>query len=442
MKVLVQYARRNPRDLEEIDAAQWAGLAKRPVPQAGELGGQDNAPGWFANVMVQGITSNGYDHVAVESLPDGGVRFSMWNDDPVDWPGQRVAHVWTILPLAPDPTFGSGDRERLLDSVRNDSGVTAEKRAEILDWYNDPAHWPMNTHQSQVIYADNVARYAGQDVRPWGEFVAPPEEVTRHGVWMTDAKFAEHLAASHVFQDNDPGAWSWSHWADHLPASETDIDSRGRRVLKSQRAQGRYAKATRTITYYQRSTSLPQGWVAASHEYELQTTAGASETTSVTTNAGTVQSWVFASPSGSPNTTNWDGVYHAQLDCTAASGGLQYMVGAGNPVDVNAQWFDLTSDLGSSSGNVFQAQAAVFTGTGLKLATSGSETYTAVATSRFGIAVNATGDSHGDAITLRFSSDAYADGPWRTTPVENPMMRRYGGVPHLGYAHTNVGRTW
>ena len=427
-----------------MPAQAWAGLPKRPVPLPGELGGQDNTPGWIANVMVQGLTANGYDHVAVEALPADGVRLSMWNDDPVDWPGQRVAHIWTILPLAPDPTFGSGDRERLLNSVRNEQGISEDRRAEVLAHLNDPANYPLNTRQSQVIYADNVARYAGQDVRPWSEFVPPPEAVTRHGVMLTNEKWAEHLVASHTYQDHDPLAWGWRHWCDHLPANETEIDARGRRELKGQREQGRYAKATRTITYYQRDTDLAQGWAAATHEDELQTTTATTATETATSNAAFLLGWAFASPSGAPNSAAWDGVYHIQLDCTAASGGLVYMPNTATTdrMAIERLASDLATNLESDIEDI-----TGFSGAGLKLATSGSEVFTSPATSdRFGFGVLLFGDSHGDAITLRLNgADSYADGPWSAGTIEQKNWIRWQNVPNMRSMNkpgTFAGRSW
>lgn len=419
MKVLLQWAQHSPRDWIEVDAAAWAGLAKRPVPLLGELGGQDADPGWLACVNVQGVMFNGADHVAVEPLPGDGVRVTSWWDDPEDYPiGERRARVWTFLPLAPDPTFGSGDRERLLAGVRNEPGISEGKRSEVLAHLNDPANYPINTRQSQVVYAE-AARFdtllasppQNTAVRPWSEFVAPAEEITRHGVWQADEKYAAHVAAR--------SEWGWRHWCDHLPASETEIDPRGRRELRGQREQGRYAKATRTITYYQRDTNLAQGWATATHEDELQTTTAGTTTESVTTDSGVVQSWAFASPSGSPNSTNWDGVYHVQLDCTAASGGLIYVVGTGGGTMFVVR---LSSDLSTSLASAFES-ATNFSGTGLKLFTSGSETWTSpAAADRFGFKVTADGDSHGDAITLRLNgADSYADGPW-TAEVVPPLI--------------------
>ena len=391
MKVLVQDARRNPRDWRQIEPLEWGLLPKRPVPATGELGGQNNQDGWVSELNVQGVHFNGFDHYAVEAVFIGaeeGVKVTAWNDDPDDWPvGERQARVWTFLPLAPDPTLG----------------------------------FAINTRQSQLVYAEgerftqleaNVPQ--NTSVRPWAEFVPPAESITRHGVWLTDEKFAEHRRVSHSFQNNDPAHWGWRHWCDHLPESETELDQFGRRVLKGQRDQGRYRIPSRTKTYYQRDTDLAQGWITATNENQLATSAGAGETESITVGSAFAQGWGFASPSGEPNSSSWNGTYHTQIDCTAASDGLTYMAQVGASVNAIASWDRVSSDLSTDLETEVQSQAAVFSGTGLKLATSGDETgWTSPATTnRYGVAITVQGDSHADAITLRFSSDAYADGPW------------------------------
>ena len=152
-----------------------------------------------------------------------GVKVTAWNDDPLDLnqSGGRVARIWTFLPLAPDPTFGSGDRERLLDGIRNEPGITEARRAEVLAWHDDPAHYPMNTRQSQVVYAEGD-RYdrllsEGVPVRPWQEFavrILPVTDpaITRHGIWVPDEHWERQVEARTPV--------GWQHWCEHLPESE------------------------------------------------------------------------------------------------------------------------------------------------------------------------------------------------------------------------------
>lgn len=384
MKVRFQDALRNPTGWQECEASEWASLSKRQIPDLRERGGLDNAPGWVRNVSVQGVTTEGYDHVAIAPYLiglDEGVRMVVWNDDADDLgPGERVAIVATILPLAPDPALGMA----------------------------------INTRQSFIRYAEGdryerllLSPPQNTTIRPWAEFERPPEALTRHGVWLADAKWLEHVERA------PQSEFGWQHWCDHLPDSECEIDARGRRCLKEQRAQGRYHQAAHTITYYQRDTDRAAGWRVCTHEDALEGATAASATESVTTNAGAVEAWLFSTPADQPNSAAWPtGTYGNQLNCTAASVGLIY-----GTVPGTNMFHRLASDLASSleSKAKIEPQAS---GTGLKLFTTGSISWTAgAAADRYGHLIGAEGDSHGDAITLTLNtSDSYADGPWVTGP--------------------------
>ena len=299
MKIQIQWALRNPQGWQQIDSSQWSRLPKRPIPKSGQLGGKDNVKGWLRNISIQGITTEGQDHVAIEEVViglDTGVKLTTWNDDPDDYPiGERQGIVWTILPLAPDPKLGM-----------------AINTQHSCIWYCEGARY------------DRLAARPPQNptVRPWSEFVPPPETVTRHGVWLEEKKFREHVMIA------PQSEWGWRHWCDHLPDSECETSREGKRVLKQQRAQGRYHQAAHTITYYQRDTNLAIANRTATHEDALSTTTGTAATESATLDQDPVNCWVFTTESNQPNSADWpSGVYHGQLDCTAASAGVVYGLG-------------------------------------------------------------------------------------------------------------------
>ena len=387
MRILYQWAQRDPTDWQQMDSALWGTLPVRPEPNPGQLGGQNNIPGWLRNVSVQGITCEGYDHVAIEEVViglDTGVRLTTWNDDPDDYPlEERQGIVWTILPLAPDPQLGMAINTRQ-SCVRYCGGARYTRLA---------ASPPQNT-----------------TVRPWAEFVAPPAAVTRHGVWLTDAKQAEHVAAA------PQARWSWRHAVEHLPENETEIASDGRRALKVQRDLGRWDKAKGTITYYQRNTDRAATWSISTHEDALETTTGAAVSESVTTDADIVQCWAFTTPANEPNSADWpNGAYRAQLDCTAASAGLIYVI---RDAASNGS-FRRVPTVGGSVSLGAQVEAN-FSGTGLKLGTRTVDPAAGAADDVYGFGLYADGDSHADAITLQLNTtDSYADGPW---PGADPSL--------------------
>ncbi len=388
MKILYQWALKNPTEWQEVDSKDWHKLSKRPVPKKGELGGKDNVPGWIRNVNVQGITTEGYDHIAIDPITvgnDEGIKLTAWNDDPDDahvngiddWINEPHAIVWTILPLAPDPKLGMA----------------------------------INTRQSCVIYCTGE-RYnrlepnppQNTTVRPWFEFIAADAEITRHGVWIEDTKFRQHL-------DKAPhDEYGWMHFNEHLPESEVEL-IKGRRVLKEQRKQGRYRQAQHTITYYKRTTDRAVGYATATHEDALELTTAASATESVTTNATTVLSWTWTAPANQPNVTDWpSGAFHHQVNVAAASAGITYGPIGGGAIQFNRINSALTSVLDSQS-----AGGGAISGTGLKLFTTFADwdSGSGSASDVYAIRLSAAGTSHGDAITLTLNTtDSYADGPW------------------------------
>lgn len=162
MKVLVQWTRQDPTDWEEMDSSQWDDLPSRPIPMSGELGGQDDTPGWVYALNVQGVIFTGHDHYHVEDI-SGGCRVTVWDDDPdedrpVPWVGQR----WTFLDPAPDPRYGGA----------------INTRQSIEYWHDVPVEGAGSggSHQTHAPI----------------DFVPP---VTgRHGIWVPDSKKIEHNA--------------------------------------------------------------------------------------------------------------------------------------------------------------------------------------------------------------------------------------------------------
>lgn len=446
MKVLYSWAQRDPGDWEECPASEFHRTPNRGAPAPVVLGQRprgdnDNTPGYLSNLMVQGVMFNGLDHVAVYDATIAGedaVRVYGWNDDPndPDQTGGRVARIWTFLPLAPDPTFGSGDRERLLDSIRNEPGITEARRAEVLAWHHDPSHYPLNTRQSQIVYAEGD-RYdrmvaQGMPVLPWSVFEADilqtiDPQRTRHGIWVPDEHWERQVEARVPV--------GWQHWCEHLSDDECEWEVNEirhnrqvrelrapRRVLREQRAQGRYSLASHTITYYQRDTARAVGFGAFEQELALELSTAASGTVSITTstNGIFVDEAVFTTPANEPNSADWpNGTFNTQVNVNAISAGVTGAVSAkaaGGGASATGSNLRVTSDLSAISEDL-DAGATAFTTTGLKLHSVVLNFAAGVASDRYTIRVVAKGDSHGDAITLTLNTtDSYADGPWSTDP--------------------------
>ncbi len=172
MKFYVQWALAQPGDWEEFELSTaksdtWRKLPKRPVPIGTEI--IDNTKGWTFDVCIDGVRLYGFDHLALEPTARG-IKAYCWNDDPQD-ETYKWGEVWEFLPHRNDLRFGG----------------------------------QLNTHQVKTVYSENMAALAhlfpqetsGGPVllRPWSEFPKPPENITRHGIWIRDTKLFENHTA-------------------------------------------------------------------------------------------------------------------------------------------------------------------------------------------------------------------------------------------------------
>lgn len=401
MRLLVQWTLKSPSNWALLDSAAWAGLPKLPEPATGKTGDNNVKPGWVFDLNVQGVRFSGNDHYAVEDAGGGAVRVTVWNDDPDDWPeGTKYARVWTLLPLAPDAKLGGA----------------------------------INTRQSQVIYAQDAAKFPA--ALPWEDFLPVRDAILaagleRHGIWVSDTKSQEHVAAQE--------SWGWRHWVDDLPLEESDATPSvivpGRRRLKPQRSQGRYKKAGGTITYFQRDDARVTGVHGAIAEKAFELTAGGGETFStlllknITNGVALVP---FTTPSNEPNSANWpDGTYRCQFDISVAGADIEYALRLiGNK---SGHFSRVDSGLTTDSETIEQVEA-IFTGTGLKLATASWNPAAGNASDRFECFLAARNNNAHmtETLELTFDADAFADGPWAgETPVSQTAESDYEGLGGL-----------
>lgn len=178
MKVLIQWTLADPTDWIEVDLRDtpqlrraWERLAKKAEPVGGEI--IDDTPGWVFGLNIQGVEFGGDDHYAAELLtsdPRGfGLRITCWNDDPTDWPvGTRHAKVWEFFDPAPDSNLGGAANTRQYLTVYDE---------------RDPSPYSgRSTTGGPVV------------ILPWAQFVTPSATLTRHGIWVSDALFDQHVA--------------------------------------------------------------------------------------------------------------------------------------------------------------------------------------------------------------------------------------------------------
>jgi len=382
MRLLIQWTLKEPANWVPLDSSAWASLPKLREPPPGKTGDKNVKPGWVYDLNVQGVRFSGNDHYAVEETGGGAIRVTVWNDDPDDWPeGSKYARVWTLLPLAPDDKLGGA----------------------------------INTKQVQILYAQDAAKFP--TALPWEDFFPIRNALLaagleRHGVWVSDPKSEELLAAQ------EP--WGWRHWVDHLSEGESDPDpsvlAPDRRRLKQQRPLGRYRKPKGTRTYFGRSDLRGTGIHLAIEENAFETSAGPgdSETVLVPKAEGKM-AFAFTTPNTEPGSADWpDGSpepYEVKLDVSTAEADIDYglldLPGAvGHFARVNSS---LTTDLETHP----QAEG-FFEGTGIKTATYTGTWAAGNATDRFEalVAARNTNAHMDESFGLTFDADASASGPW------------------------------
>ena len=386
MKCCLQWTQQNPTDWIELDSSAWESLAKRPVPDVGELGGVDDTPGWVFDLNIQGYQFAGADHYAVEDVGGGGVRVTVWNDDAGDiLPDEFFAEVWTLMPLAADANLGGA----------------------------------INTVQSRVVYAAPTAfakwtKYPIENttVKPWSEFVAPDAAVTRHGIWATDV-----LAGTHEKAVTEQG---WRDFGQHLDPSELDENGR----VKSQRLQKRYKIPPGTLTFFLYDNVLANGIHTADHEFDADETdiAVQSGQTATIAAGATEQAHVWVTVANKPNSADWpNGVYRVQIDVQTAMnaqgyGFLTINSVAGHMARVNS---GISSDLQS-----WEQDEIAFTGTGIKLGTNTIDPGSGGVTDRYEALLvfeNSSGTMEGTLTVRCDDSDSFMDGPWVSGPTDLPL---------------------
>ena len=375
MKLLIQWSMLNPTDWVEIDSNLWPLLPKKADPTGKHIG-VNNKPGWVNQINIQGLSPCG-DHYAVEPIGDS-LLFSVWCDDPKWVTDGRYAVVWTIKTLASDPLFGGA----------------------------------LNTRQQPIVYAEGKAfeRFVlGQwpVVHPWSKFVIPKKEITIHGKFLNDGHWGEHCKATALK--------GWRHFTEGVNPSEI---VNGRVKAQRRRIVGRkdilYPVPLGTMTCYGSDTASATGIHAATNETAFLTTYSASAA-NLTASAGKGASglgWCFTSSANWPNSPDWpSGNYRFQIDITAND---YSTVALGSVGTATGHFARVDSGLTSDLQTWAQSEAA-FTGTGLKLATTGTiDPTSGTATDRFECLVAWYNSSaKNSSITVQVNeSDDYADGPW------------------------------
>lgn len=373
MKLLYQPTEASPKEWQSIDASQWS-----------------NLPSFTCHALnIQGMTFDGADHYAVETVDRQTVNVIVWYDDPKDWPvGQRWARIWTFRHLRPDPRLNGA----------------------------------LNTAHSQEIYAEDgikpllEAAY-GPVIRPWTAF--DPRRVNpMPGSWVSDALHEAHQKKQ-VPTD-------WRSWTDGL--DDVEIDDKG--LIKDQRSLGRYFPPKGTKTYYvngfnsaNMSFISPAGSTAKFQRlYDVDPFNIGPVITSASFNTNGNDLTIFGTRPNEPGMPSWftSGDYRFNMVVTAA--GVDLTFGAltqGN--GVSGGFHRISNDGATSLQRIQQTQAA-FTGSGTHLITLSNPAWSAGSgLDRFAIVISCVkAVGHGtQTLSVQLSTpNNWADGPWPSNFLE------------------------
>lgn len=383
MKVLAQWSQATSEDWREYDSAEWGGLPSKPLPVGGET--MDAALGYVCAVNVQGVTFIGYDHYAVEDLPAGKCRLTVWKDDLEDAALDLTAGN---VPSGLDPSqYGPAD-------------LLYARVWEFEPVARHDGRW--NTLQRQTIYAGRAIRdyYAAlgpvenTTIRPWEEFVQPPAAIVRYGVWMPDELMQAHEAAQRLHP--------WMEWAPEPVIPQ--------------------GPEHHSITYLLNAPNTADSDCvpAVDHNNKMDEAGQTSEDlSSVFTGGQSKTAFAFTTLAGDPNVADWPAasagdpwkfsinIVAAGADITYATGGTHQFWRPNSACTLQEQW-------GSSE--------SPFTGTGVKVGTNTVKDPAAgAAGDRFMIQILANrAASHGSqTLTLRTDASSFAQGPWS---VSDPQL--------------------
>lgn len=165
MKIYVQWSLDTPETWREYDSSEWALLPAKPIPTGGEI--IDAGLGWITSISVQGINFTG-DHFAVEDHVDFLDVFAWW-DDPDDYP----------------PEWQGGHRYRFYPPT------VKENRWAEKYWDTNIEH---ELYGGTLMYDQWNRPIEGSVTKRIGEFIPPPINLIRHGIWLPDDLYEAHSA--------------------------------------------------------------------------------------------------------------------------------------------------------------------------------------------------------------------------------------------------------
>lgn len=410
MKILIQWAKNTAENWQQYDHTEWPDLINQFKKEDPTNSGNpliDNDPGWINAINIQGVVFNA-DHYVVESLVGSGVKVTIINDDPDDNPtGFLNAEVWNFPPLSPDPNLGNA----------------------------------INTKQTSILYAEDSliqtkhlnVDYESKTLLPWKDFKKPRQNITIHGIQLSDAKFNEHQRKRSLR--------GWREWTEHLDPSQLNASG----ILLSQRSLGLYSVPKGTKTFFA-TDNLSPPTLACFHNppilwRQLINDPITESTTVVSVAIDTVIAREMITGSGQPNNLVWpSGEYRHQIDVTVAAAQIDYGIKnqfaginstSGHFGRVDTERIGHTPSGGKSTSQQIEG---IFNGTGLKLATTQVAWGDGLATDRFGIRItmkNTTTMGPSRDITFELNgSDDFADGPWPADAapsaariIQNPIFQ-------------------
>lgn len=342
--------------------------------------GDSFPPGVKVNAAAfQGHVFEGMDRLVAWTEGDDLVLAVLYEDAPT-WLGKRWARIYRFPPLAPDPAFAGAYNTRASQTIYAEG-----ESVQLLEEWND-----------QVLPYADLPALVGEELE---------------GQLLANDQFAAHRTAR--------AQLDWREWTFGIPEEELEDDR-----VRPQRPLGRYVVPDGTRTYFFRTTAEPNDLHSGDFENAmirdqpgtslLQTVSGIGQNGKI--------AWVFTTQAGEPALVSWPaGTYRAQLDVPAAGVDIVY---AFRTLGTNVGHFGRTGLL-VHTDTAQPTDQFVFQGAGLKMTTLVKAWADGQTTDRFDVALAAlrnTGMGN-QSMSLRFSADCFADGPWPSGNAQGPKLR-------------------
>jgi hypothetical protein len=166
-----------PGNWLSVPSELWTSIPESLIPT--KALGADSDDIYINAINIQGVVFVGYDHYAIRHIDKNHIYLICWDDDLEDHTGDRKAVEWDFY----SPCYDI--KCKCINTKQSWIGFyeSIERRQKLV--------------QANI----DILEYIGR----WEEFIPPDENITRHGIWMTDEQYEAHKQVLTIV--------GWRKWA-------------------------------------------------------------------------------------------------------------------------------------------------------------------------------------------------------------------------------------